>query len=51
MMAMLWVALAMVLYLFRPSALRGDTKGINGPNGNNRRDDDPMSDRDPPAVM
>jgi len=48
MMAMVWVALAMLLYLFRPSSLRGDTK--NGPGGN-RRDEDPMSDRDPPAVM
>ena len=50
MMAMVWVVLAVVLYLFRPSSLRGDSKANrNGPG--NRRDEDPMSDRDPPAVM
>jgi len=50
MMAMMWVALAVILYLFRPSSLRGDSKANrNGPG--NRRDEDPMSDRDPPAVM
>ena len=50
MMSMLWVALAVILYLFRPSALRGDSKSSrNGP-GNNR-DQDPFSDREPPAVM
>lgn len=51
MMAMLWVALAVILYLFRPSALRGDTKGNQNRNGGNHRDEDPFSDRDPPAVL
>ena len=51
MMAMMWVVLAVILYLFRPQSMRGDTK--SGPNrgGNNHRDEDPLSDRDPPAVM
>jgi len=51
MMAMAWVVLAMFLYLFRPSALRGDAKGNRGGGPGNQRDEDPMSDRDPPAVM
>ena len=50
MFGMLWVVLAVILYLFRPSSLRGDTKGQrNGPG--NQRDQDPFSDRDPPAVL
>ena len=51
MMMMAWVVLAVVLYLFRPSSLRGDSKGGNGNGPGNHRDRDPMSDRDPPPVM
>jgi len=50
MMAMMWVVLAVILYLFRPQSMRGDTKSNRG-NGGNHRDEDPLSDRDPPAVM
>ena len=53
MMAMMWVVLATVLYLFRPQSMRGqrgDTKSGNGNRGggSNHRDE---NDRDPPAVM
>merc|ERR1712072_1571745 len=55
MMAMMWVVLATVLYLFRPQSMRGE---INTKPGNNRRGggggdhrDDSFNDRDPPAVM
>ena len=54
MMAMMWVVLATVLYLFRPQSMRGET---NTKPGNNRRGgggdhrDDSFNDRDPPAVM
>ena len=51
MMAMAWVVLAVVLYLFRPSSLRGDSKGGRNGGPGNHRDEDPMSDRDPPPVM
>ena len=51
MMMMAWVVLAVVLYLFRPSSLRGDSKGGQGNGPGNHRDQDPMSDRDPPPVM
>ena len=55
MMAMMWVVLATVLYLFRPQSMRGqrgDTKSGNGNRGggSNHRDDS-FNDRDPPAVM
>jgi len=51
MMAMMWVVLATVLYLFRPQSMRGqrgDTKSGNRGGGSNHRDE---NDRDPPAVM
>ena len=51
MMAMMWVVLAVILYLFRPQSMRGDAKSNRGNGGNNHRDEDPLSDRDPPAVM
>jgi hypothetical protein len=52
MMTMAWIVLAVVLYLMRPSSLRGDVKGgRQGGRGGHRDDDDPLSDRDPPAVM
>ena len=57
MMAMMWVVLATVLYLFRPQSMRGQRGDAKSGNGNNRggggsnQRDDSFNDRDPPAVM
>ncbi len=49
LMAMIWAALALVLFLLRPSAMRGGDHKTGGDQDEGRRRD--RDHQDPPAVM
>jgi hypothetical protein len=53
LMSMIWVVLAVVLYLMRPSTLRnsGDQKPPPGPGSGGPAGGEGPRDEDPPAVM